>query len=145
MLSQAGIATNASGFSGGYSESKLRGYLEIDEKKLDSALENNLDDIRQLFGYDSDGDLIVDSGIAYKLDKQITAYTQTGGILALKTSTLDTKIKSSEQRISKLETQMDTKEAELRYKYGQMEGSLNSLESQQNAISNFTKQQQRSQ
>ena len=38
MLSQLGIATNASGYSGGYSQSKLRGYLEIDEKKLDEAL-----------------------------------------------------------------------------------------------------------
>lgn len=143
MLSQIGIATNAGGFSGGYSQSKLRGYLEIDEKKLDSALENNMDDIRQLFGYDSDGDLIVDSGIAYKLDKQISAYTQTGGILALKTSSLDSKIKNTESRIAKLESQMDDKEAELRNKYAQMEGSLGSLESQQTTISNFTKQQQK--
>ena len=140
MLSQIGIGTNAGGYSGGYSQSKLRGYLEIDEKKLDSALENNLDDIRQMFGYDSDGDLIVDSGIAYQLDKQISAYTQTGGILALKTSTLDTKIKSSEGKISKLESQLEEKEAQLRSKYSQMESSLNSLESQQNTISNFTKQ-----
>lgn len=139
MLSQMGIATNASGYSGGYSQSRLRGYLEIDEKKLDSALENHLDDIKALFGYDSDGDLIVDSGIAYKLDKQITAYTQTGGILALKTATLDSKIKSSESKITKLESQMNDKEADLRNKYSQMEGSLNSLESQQNTISNFTR------
>lgn len=144
MLSQLGIATNAGGFSGGYSQSKLRGYLEIDEKKLDSALENHLDDIKQLFGFDTDGDLIVDSGIAYKLDKQISAYTQMGGILALKTSTLDSKIKSSESKISKLEAQMEQKEADLRNKYSQMEGSLNSLESQQTTISNFTKQQQKS-
>ena len=141
MLSQIGIATNAGGFSGGYSQSKLRGYLEIDEKKLDAALDSNMDDIRQLFGYDTDGDLIIDSGIAYRLDKQISAYTQTGGILSLKTSTLDSKIKSSEQKISKLETQMNNKEAQLRSKYSQMEGSLNSLEAQQNTISNFTKQQ----
>lgn len=140
MISQIGIGTNAGGYSGGYSQSKLRGYLEIDEKKLDSALENNLDDIRQMFGYDSDGDLIVDSGIAYNLDKQIGAYTQTGGILALKTSNLDSKIKSSETKIAKLETQLKDKEAQLKNKYSQMEGSLNSLESQQNTISNFTKQ-----
>lgn len=140
QLSQLGIGTNASGFSSGYSQSKLRGYLEIDEKKLDSAIENHLDDIRQLFGFDSDGDLIVDSGIAYKLDKQISAYTQTGGILSLKTSSLDSKIKSSESKIAKLETQMDEKEAQLRQKYSQMEGSLNSLESQQTTISNFTRQ-----
>ena len=142
MLSQLGIATNAGGYSGGYSQSKLRGYLEIDEKKLDDALENHLDDIKMLFGYDSDGDLIIDSGIAYKLDKQISAYTQTGGILALKTSSLDSKIKSSEQKVTKLESQMATKEAELRNKYSQMEGSLNSLEAQQNTISNFVKQNQ---
>ena len=142
MLSQLGIATNAGGYSGGYSQSKLRGYLEIDEKKLDDALANHLDDIKMLFGYDSDGDLIVDTGIAYKLDKQISAYTQTGGILAMKTSSLDSKIKSSETKITKLESQMAQKEAELRNKYSQMEGSLNSLEAQQNTISNFTKQQQ---
>ncbi|MCQ2592720.1 MAG: flagellar filament capping protein FliD [Treponema sp.] len=144
MLNQIGIDTNASGYSGSYSQSRLRGYLEIDEKKLDEALENNLNEIKNIFGYDSDGDLIIDSGIAYKLDKQITAYTQTGGILAMKTSSLDSKIKSSESKISRLEQQMDDKEAQLRQKYSAMEGSLNSLESQQNTISNFTKQQNNS-
>ena len=142
-LAQLGIATNASGFSGSYSQSKLRGYLEIDEKKLDDALENHLDDIKNLFGYDTDGDLIIDEGIAFKLDKQITAYTQTGGIIALKTSTLDSKIKSSQTRITKLEDQMEKKEAELRQKYSSMQGSLSSLENQQTTISNFTKQQNR--
>lgn len=142
MLNQIGIATNASGFGGGYSASRLRGYLEIDEKKLDNALQNNLDDIKSLFGYDSDGDLIVDSGIAYKLDKQIGAYTQTGGILSLKTSTLDSKIKNSESRISKLEEQLENKEAEYRNQFSTMTGTLNSLESQQSTISNFSKQNQ---
>lgn len=143
MLSQIGISTNASGGNGSYSQSRLRGYLEIDEKKLDQAIENHLDDIKMLFGYDSDGDLVSDRGIGVQLDKQIAAYTQTGGILAMKTSGLDSKIKASEQRIARLETQMDRKEAELRNKYGQMEGALNSLEGQQNSISNFTNQQNR--
>ena len=141
MLSQIGIATNASGYSGSYSQSRLRGYLEIDEKKLDSALENNLNDIKNIFGYDSDGDLIIDAGIAFSLDKQLSAYTQTGGILSLKTSNLDSKIKTSENKIARLEEQMDDKEAELRRKYSSMEGTLNSLETQQNTINNFTKQQ----
>lgn len=144
LLSQIGISTNASGYSGSYSPSRLRGYLEIDEKKLDEALENNLDEIKNLFGYDSDGDLIIDTGIAYRLDKEVTAYTQTGGILAMKTSSLDSKIKSSEQKITRLESQMDDKEAELRSKFSSMQGSLNSLESQQNAINNFTRQQNNS-
>lgn len=141
MLSQIGIATNASGFSGSYSQSRLRGYLEIDEKKLDQALENDMEDIKNLFGFDADGDLIIDSGIAFKLDKQLTAYTQTGGVLSLKTSSLDSKIKSSESKITKLEDQMKDKEAELKTKFSQMQGSLNSLESQQSTINNFTRQQ----
>ena len=137
MLNQIGIATNATSYSG-YTPSKLRGYLEIDEKKLDSELEKNLDDIKNLFGFDSDGDLIIDSGLGYRMDKQLTAYVQSGGIFAMKTSSLDGKIKSSEQKISKLEDQMQSKEAELRNKYGQMEGTLNNLESQQNSIQNFS-------
>ena len=99
-----------------------------------------MDDIKNIFGFDTGGDLIIDSGIAFKLDKQISAYTQTGGILAMKTANLDSKIKSSETRITRLEEQMEDKEAELRYKYGQMEGTLNSLESQQNSLNNFVKQ-----
>lgn len=136
MLSQLGIATNASSYSG-YTPSRLRGYLEIDEKKLDETLEKNLDDVKNLFGYDSDGDMIIDSGIGYRLDRQLTAYVQTGGIFAMKTASLDGKIKSSEQKITRLESQMEQKEAELKTKYGQMQGTLNNLENQQTTITNF--------
>ena len=55
----------------------------------------------------------------------------------MKTASLDSKIKASEQKIARLELQMNDKEADLKYKYGQMEGALNSLESQQNTIKNF--------
>ena len=40
---------------------------------------------------------------------------------------------------------MDKKEAELKQKYSTMQGSLSTLENQQNTISNFTRQQQNSQ
>ena len=143
MLAQLGISTNASGSTGGYTPSRLRGYLEIDEKKLDAALASHLEDIKNMFGYDSDGDLIVDSGIAYRLDRELGAYVQTGGIIGTKLSTIDTRIKSSETKIAQLETQMDKKERELRRKFASMEGSLNSLESQQTTISNFMRQNNR--
>lgn len=140
MLSQIGISSNATNYSG-YNPSKMRGYLEINEKVLDEKLKNNLDEIKTLFGFDSDGDLIIDSGIGSRLDKHLTAYVQSGGIFANKNSTLDRQIKASEQKIARLETQLDRKEAELKNKYGIMESTLNSLESQQNSISNFSRQQ----
>ncbi len=137
MLSQIGISSNASGGSSGYNASQLRGYLEINEKTLDSFLENNLTQIKDLFGYDSDGDLIIDNGIGYLLDKQLTAWVQTGGIIATKLSSLNTRIESSNKKISQLETQLEEKEADLKSKYATMESTLNSLESQQTSISNW--------
>lgn len=136
MLSQIGISTNASGSSGSYNASQMRGYLEVDEKKLDSSLENNLDSIKNLFGYDSDGDLIIDSGIGYLIDKQLGAWVQTGGLISSRTKTLESRIENSKKKISSLEAQLASKESELKQKYSQMEGTLNSLQSQSDSISN---------
>ncbi|WP_294427707.1 flagellar filament capping protein FliD [uncultured Treponema sp.] len=137
MLNQIGISSRASGSTGGYVASQMRGYLEIDEKKLDSALDEKMDEIKNLFGYDSDGDLVIDSGIGYSIDRQLTSWVQSGGIIASKNNGIDTKIKASEANIRRLETQISSKEAKLRSKYGQMEGTLNNLNAQSNTISNF--------
>ncbi len=140
-LAQMGISTKAGTFSG-YSASQLRGYLEIDEKKLDAALKSNMPDIKNVFGFDSDGDLIIDTGVAYLADQRLQAYVQSNGILSTKTASLDRKIETSKNTIKKLETQLADKEAQLKQKYGQMEATLNSLESQQDSITNFNRQQQ---
>ena len=140
MLSQLGISTNASKGTAGYNAAQLRGYLEADEKKLDFVLENNLNEVKDLFGYDSDGDLIIDSGIAYALDNQLTSWTRSGGIISSRTNSLESNIKATNQKIAKLQVQIDAKEAELKRKYANMEGTLNSLESQQNSINNFANQ-----
>ena len=137
MLNQIGISSRASGNGGGYVASQMRGYLEIDEKKLDSALDEHMDEIKNLFGYDRDGDLVIDSGIGYAIDKQLTNWTQSGGIIANKNSGIDTKIKASEANIKRLESQLASKESQLRNKYGQMEGTLNNLNAQSNTITNF--------
>ncbi len=135
MLSHLGISTSADSFSS-FSASRLRGYLEINEKELDSALENNLLEIKNIFGYDTDGDMVIDSGIAFLLDTRLQSYVQSGGIIPTKISGLDTRIASSETRIEKLETQIEKKEQELKQKYSQMESTLNSLDSQSQSISN---------
>lgn len=141
MLSQIGVSTSASSGTSGYNQSRLRGYLEIDEKILDEKLASNIDDIKRLFGFDSDGDLIVDTGIAYLMESNIRAYTETGGIISSKISSLDSKISSSESKIATLEEKLDDKEAQYKRQYGQMESTLSSLESQQTTIENFTNQQ----
>lgn len=137
MLSQIGISSNASGTTGGYNPTQLRGYLEVDEKKLDTELEEHLDQIKNLFGFDSDGDLIIDTGIGKQLDSQLTAWVQSGGLIANKTGALDRRITTSETKIKTLESQLALKESQLRQKYGAMEGSLNSLQGQSDSLTNF--------
>lgn len=145
MLSQIGVSTNASGGTrGGYNPSQMRGYLEVDEKKLDQSLASNLNDIKNIFGYDSDGDLIIDDGIGLKLDKQLSAWVQSGGIINTKNQAIDSKIKATNTKITKLQTQLNRKEAELKMKYANMQGTLGGLESQQNSIQNFANQSNRS-
>ena len=138
MLAQIGIATKSSSGSS-LSSSQLRGYLEIDEKKLDEALENNIDSIKNIFGFDSNEDLITDNGIGFLMDENLKSYVQIGGIIATKTRGIESKIKASETTIKRLETQIASKEQELRRKYGQMEATLNNLESQSSSLSNFGK------
>lgn len=141
VLGQIGISTNTSrGGAGGYEASRMRGYLEIDEEALGKALKDNFETVRRLFGYDADGDLIVDSGVAFKLDALFKPYVETGGILATKNSTYDTQIASQKTRIETLERQLVAKEDELKRKYGMMEGALQSMERSSQDISNFTKQ-----
>jgi flagellar hook-associated protein 2 len=68
LLSQIGISTNAGSRGGGYDSSQMRGYLSIDSKVLDAALENKLDAVRQLFANDTTGDMINDTGVAVNID-----------------------------------------------------------------------------
>jgi flagellar hook-associated protein 2 len=142
LLSQLGIATNASkpGATQAYDQSKMRGYLEIEDETLGKALDEHFEAAKQLFGSDSNGDLIVDSGLAYALDTLIKPYVETGGILSLKTGTLDTQLANEKKKLETLDSQLATKEQDLKEKYGSMEASLNKMESSSSAIDSFSKQ-----
>jgi flagellar hook-associated protein 2 len=142
LMAQIGVSTKSGTFSG-FSESQYRGYLEIDEKKLDQALADDLTAVKDLFGFDADGDLIIDSGLAYALDRNLQSFVQIGGVIATKTSGIDSKIKSTQDQINRLDVQLARKEQELRQRYGSMEGTLKNLESQSSAISNFSNSQNR--
>lgn len=140
ILAQLGISSKSGTASASISQSQMRGYLEINEKKLDEALDGDINQIKELFGFDSDEDMVIDNGIAYQLDKNLQSYVQIGGILASKTQSIDNSIKNTETQIEKLETQIAIKEMDLKRKYGQMESTLNNLESQKSTINNFNKQ-----
>jgi flagellar hook-associated protein 2 len=139
MLSQIGISTNTRSSGGAsYDPSRLRGYLEIDERGLDAALETKMPAIKELFGSDSDGDLISDTGIAVHLDTLTRPFVETGGIVTLKTSTLDSRISRDQRRIDTMERQLAAKETELKIQYGRMEGAYARMEQMSASLENFS-------
>ena len=138
-LAQIGISTK-SDTSSGLNEARLRGYLEIDEKKLDEALKNSIEDVRYLFGYDTDNDVLIDDGVAFQVFKQIDPYVQRGGIFSTRTNGLAAQIKTSKDKIARYDKALEKKELELRQKYGNMDGTLRNLQKQSDMINNFSRQ-----
>ncbi|MDR1894817.1 MAG: flagellar filament capping protein FliD [Spirochaetales bacterium] len=136
LLAQVGISTNSTG-AVGYNAARLRGYLEINEETLDARIETDLSAIKELFGSDQDGDLVVDRGLAYELDTFLRAYVETGGILPNRVTTLDTRIGRTNTEIANFQTRLETKEAELRRQYGAMEGTIQSLQDSTRALNNL--------
>lgn len=138
-LAQIGISTK-SDTSTALNEARLRGYLEIDEKKLDEALNTSIEDIRYLFGYDTDNDVLPDDGVAYQVFKQIEPYIQRGGIFSTRTNGLAAQIKTSKDKIARYDKALEKKEKELKLKYGTMDGALRKLQKQSDMINNFSRQ-----
>lgn len=143
LLAQIGISTNASSgnVGGALDFSKLRGYLEMDEEKLDNVLASDISTVKELFGSDTSGDLIIDSGVAWAVDKYLTPYTQTGGFVNIRITGIDNQIDSTKDDISDYKEYLDDYEANLKRQYGNMEGMLNSLERSSQELDNFSRQQ----
>jgi flagellar hook-associated protein 2 len=141
LLAQIGISTDtrAPG-SASIDKTRLRGYLEVDEQKLTSAIEQHAEGVKQLFGNDTNGDLVMDSGAAFRLDALLRPYVSIGGIFPQRVTTLDQQIADSNRNIADYKIKLDDYQAELKKKYGQMGGALDALQKNSQSIQNFNRQ-----
>jgi flagellar hook-associated protein 2 len=139
LLAQIGVSSNASR-SSGYNPSQLRGYLEIDEKNLDAALETKMPAIKELFASDTSGDLLADTGVAINIDSLVKPFVETGGIISLKTGTIDSRISQDERRVANLDRQLAAKEQDLKMQYAKMESAYSRMEQMSNSLDNFSQQ-----
>ena len=112
----------------------------IDENTLDAAIATKLPAIKELFGYDTTGDLLADTGIAYNLETLTRPYVETGGIISLKTNTVNSRIGSEQRRIDTMDRQLAAKETELKIQYAQMENAFNRMEQMGQSLDNFSRQ-----
>ena len=137
MLSQIGISTNVRSMGGSLDSSRLRGYLEIDEQVLDAALENNLMAVRDLFASSTTGDLVANTGVAFNVGAITRPFVEIGGIISLRTNTIDARIAQDQRRIDNMERQLASREADLRLQYGRMEAAFSRMEQMSNSFDNF--------
>lgn len=136
LLAQLGVSTNSRSGTG-IDKTLLRGYLQIDEDKLDAMLKSKPDQIRELFGNDLDGDLVIDSGVGFSMEARIKPYITTGGIISTRIQTLDTQMKRKENDIINIKRYLEDFEQRLRTKYGNMQGLIDQLEKSRKALDNF--------
>jgi flagellar hook-associated protein 2 len=143
LLAQAGISTDTrSPGSSSLDRTRLRGYLEVDEPKLSATIAQHAEALRELFGNDTTGDLVVDSGAAFRLDALLRPYVQTGGILPQRVTTLDSQIAASNRSIADYKVKLDDYQAELKRKYAEMGSALDNMQHNSQSIQNFNKQNQ---
>jgi len=139
LLAQIGVSSNAARNTG-YDPARFRGYLEIDEKTLDAALETKIPAIKELFGNDTSGDMIADTGVAFNVETLVKPFMELGGIISLKTNTIDSRINQDERRIANLDRQLAAKEQDLRIQYARMESAYSRMEQMSNSLDNFNQQ-----
>ena len=124
------------------------GTFTIDEDKLTSALESNMEDVMKLFvstGTDKDES---DKGLLQKLKSVFDTETQTNkgslikkagmvGSSTASNNTLSKQITKYEEKISRMQTIFSSKQQALYTKYSRLETLMNNLNSQSNYLTSM--------
>jgi len=136
LLAQIGISMGKMGAS--WADIK-GGMLAVDEDKFVEAFEKNPGAIKQLFGSDNDNDMIVDNGVAFVLEKNLKAYSDTKtGIVTYHVRNTDTQIKQENDRIEDYKEHLEDYRKKLERDFTLMQQSLSELEQNQKRLENFS-------
>jgi flagellar hook-associated protein 2 len=138
LLAQIGISMGSLGSD--WEEIK-GGYLHVDEDAFVEAFRKYPDSIKQLFGYDTNNDVVVDNGVAYTLDTTLKAYTNPrGGIVTNRITVAEGGIKEQQNRIDDYRQHLENYRKKLESDFTLMQQALYELEQNQKSIENFSKQ-----
>lgn len=138
LLKHIGISTNETSTT--LDVTKLKGYLELNPDKLIESIEKYPEAVKQLFGYDTDGDIIIDSGIAFETEKLLKSYTQKDrGYFDSKTALINNKIQRQDKDIEDYKKKLAEEEQKLKEQFYKMEKAANELEESRKKFDNFNK------
>lgn len=97
------------------------GSLELDQTKLDKALNSNFDDVANL--------LASDDGVVKILDEKIEGFIQSDGVLKSRNETFLTQLKNIDEQRVKLEARVESFEERIRKQYTNMDILVSQLQS----------------
>ena len=128
------VITNPGGTSTTYStifelgvKMDNKGKLSLDKEKFGEAVDKNFDQVAALLGGDE--------GLAATLTKGLKEYTKSGGMLAQRTDTLNSDLRSLSQKQATTNQQLVKYEAALRAQYGSLDALLVKMNNSAAALS----------
>jgi flagellar hook-associated protein 2 len=138
LLAQIGISMGSLGSNW---EDIKGGYLRVDEDAFVEAFRKYPESIKQLFGNDTNNDVVVDNGVAYVLDTTLKAYTNPrGGIVSNRIAVAESGITAQQNRIDDYRDYLEDYRKKLESDFTLMQQALYELEQNQKSIENFSNQ-----
>ncbi len=138
LLAQIGISMGSLGSNW---EDIKGGYLRVDEDAFVEAFRKYPESIKQLFGHDTNNDVVVDNGVAYVLDTTVKAYTNPReGIISNRITVAESGIKEQQNRIDDYRQHLEDYRQKLESDFTLMQQALYELEQNQKNIENFSNQ-----
>ncbi len=138
VLADIGIST---GRIGARWEEIRSGLLQLEDDKLQQALTQNISGVQYLFGADTNNDLRLDNGVAYKMDQVLRPYNQAPkGLIGVRIQLLKNKIASNKEHIGKRELMLERKKEKLRFRFSRMEQAVKRNRSLGDYIKNINPQ-----
>ncbi len=133
-LADIGITTGKIGSS--WQDIK-KGLLILEEEKLQESLKNYPDSVKELFATDKNEDLIIDDGVAFKTNQELSDYIKaSGGMISSRIDLLKEKIKDNKKIILNKELSLGRKEEILKQKFGRMESAIQNSKSMNKFLQN---------
>ena len=122
ILPDIGISTGRLGAK--WSEIQ-NGLLEVEDKKLLTAITDRPEGVQNLFASNFNSKKIIDNGVAFKMAELLKPYAQINqGFISSQVDLLKNKINSNKENISKRQVILERKQDNLRERFGRMERSI---------------------
>lgn len=140
MLRSIGIGSNIS--TAGAGGAITNRFMDIDESRLDAALADNFSAVASLFGFDSNGDIAVDDGVAFYTASLVEPFVSSTGIAKQKQTSIRSTIAREQQQRARYEQRVEAYRQKITRDFASMEGSLGRLEETTKTLQQFSNQGQ---